>query len=53
MTCAKHLVTTIGFHPVPTMTMAHRLYRILGFSVFTASRANPVHGASYLELSLR
>jgi len=38
---------------LPAMTTAQRLYRALGFREIAAYRANPVHGSSYMELSLR
>jgi ribosomal protein S18 acetylase RimI-like enzyme len=38
---------------LPTMTTAQRLYRALGFHEIAAYRANPIHGASFMELSLR
>jgi ribosomal protein S18 acetylase RimI-like enzyme len=38
---------------LPTMTTAQRLYRSLGFHEIAAYRDNPIHGASYMELTLR
>ena len=38
---------------LPTMLTAQQLYRALGFREIAAYRANPIHGASYMELALR
>jgi ribosomal protein S18 acetylase RimI-like enzyme len=37
---------------LPSMTQAMELYRSLGFTEIAAYRANPVPGASFLELNL-
>jgi len=38
---------------LPSMTKAMALYRSLGFTEIAAYRANPVPGASFLELNLK
>jgi ribosomal protein S18 acetylase RimI-like enzyme len=45
--------TTLRLDTLPTMTTAQRLYRALGFREIAAYRNNPIHGASYMALSLR
>ena len=37
---------------LPSMTRAKEIYRALGFREIGAYRANPVPGASFLELNL-
>ena len=38
---------------LPSMEVARRLYRSLGFEEIDAYRFNPVHGTTYFELRLR
>ena len=44
---------TLRLDTLPTMTTAQHLYRTFGFQEIAAYRANPIHGSSYLELTLR
>jgi ribosomal protein S18 acetylase RimI-like enzyme len=44
---------TLRLDTLPEMVAAQGLYRALGFREIAAYRANPIHGASYMELMLR